>query len=104
MSEQNNIIDRVYETFEKVQKAIGQPAPDEVAFVGGFIACFGILTGRVDIGLDQDAPLDKIMDAIHKDIHSFGVRLAQNQMKQEQQERFQEQMSKAVRDAARRRN
>jgi hypothetical protein len=104
VSEQNNIIDRAYETFAGVQKAIGQPAPDEVSFVGGFIACFGILTGRVDIGLDQDAPMDKIMDAIHKDIHSFGQRIAESQMKQEQQERFQAQMSKAVRDAARRRN
>lgn len=84
MPEDNrNILDKSYDVFEGVQKKIGAPAPDEVSFVGGFIACFGILTGRVDIGLDQNAPLDRIMDAIHRDIHSFGQRIAENQKKQQ---------------------
>lgn len=48
----------------------------------GFIACFGILTGRVDIGLDRDAPLDQIFDAIHEDIVNFGRRIASNQAMQ----------------------
>lgn len=76
------ILDRAYEVFAGVQKKIGAPVPDEASFVGGFTACFGILVGRVDIGLDKNAPLDKIMDAIHKDIHSFAQRVYENQRKQ----------------------
>lgn len=77
-----NLIDKAWEVAAKTQKAIGEPAPDEVSFVMGFIACFGILTGRVDIGLDQDAPLDQIFDAIHEDIVNFGRRIASNQAMQ----------------------
>jgi hypothetical protein len=62
---------------------MGSPMPDETSFVGGFLCCFGILTGRVDIGLDQHAPLDKIMDSIHEDIAQIGHRIATNQAKHE---------------------
>jgi len=78
-----NIIDKAFEVFDRVQRGMGSPAPDEVSFVGGFMTCFGIMVGRVDIGLDQHAPLDKIMDAIHKDIAAFGLRIAENQRKQD---------------------
>lgn len=83
MSDNSNIIDRSFEVFAKAQKAIGAPVPDEVSFVGGFVTLFGVITGRVPIGLDENAPLDKILDAIHKDIHSFGQRIAENQAKQD---------------------
>jgi hypothetical protein len=63
----------------KTQLKMGAPVPDEVSFVMGFIACFGIITGRVDIGLDQHAPLDRILDNIHEDIVAFGRRVAGNQ-------------------------
>ena len=33
----------------------------------GFMACFGILSGKVDIGMN-DVPLTEVFDAIHKDI------------------------------------
>lgn len=82
MTDNRNIIDKAYDVYAGVQKKIGAPVPDEVSFVGGFIACFGIFTGRVDIGLDQNAPLDKIMDAVHKDIAAFGQRILENQQKQ----------------------
>lgn len=77
-----NIIDKAFEVFDRVQRKMGSSPPDEVSFVGGFMTCFGIMTGRVDIGLDQNSPLDKIMDAIHKDIAAFGQRVADNQRKQ----------------------
>ena len=83
MADNSNIIDRSFEVFAKVQKAMGSPVPDEVSFVGGFMTCFGVIVGRVDIGLDQDEPLDKILDAIHKDIAAFGQRVAENQRKQD---------------------
>lgn len=57
-----NILDKAFEVAVRTQRKAGQEAPDEVSFVMGFIALFGILTGRVDIGLDLDAPLDEIFD------------------------------------------
>lgn len=78
-----NIIDKSFEVFDKVQRGMGSPPPDEVSFVGGFMTCFGIMVGRIDIGLDQNAPLTTIMEAIHKDIAAFGMRIAENQRKQD---------------------
>lgn len=80
---QQNVIDQAFEIFLKKQREIGAPYPDEVSFVGGFIACFGILTGKVDVGLDKDAPLDQIFDLVHLNIHDFGRRVIANQRKQD---------------------
>jgi hypothetical protein len=77
-----NILDKGFEVANKVQFDNGQDPLDEVSFVYGFINCFGIITGRVDIGLDQNVPLDKVLDAIHEDIVAFGRRVADNQAKQ----------------------
>jgi hypothetical protein len=77
-----NFIDKAYEVAAQTQKKIGEMAPDEVSFVLGFIACFGIITGRVDIGLAPDTPLMSIFDIIHKDIVDFGRRVATNQQLQ----------------------
>lgn len=77
-----NILDKGFDIANKVQFQTGSPPLDEVSFVMGFINCFGILTGTVDIGLDQDAPLDQIFDAIHEDIVDIGRRIADNQAKQ----------------------
>ena len=74
-----NFLDKAFEVAAETQKGIGQLAPDEVSFVMGFIACFGIVTGRVDVGIGPDEPLDTIFDAIHKDIVAFGRRVAANQ-------------------------
>jgi hypothetical protein len=74
-----NIIEKSYDVFAKVQRQEGLPLPDESSFVGGFIACFGIITGRVDIGLDQNAPLTTILDNIHKDIASFAEKYVNTQ-------------------------
>ena len=43
-----NLIDQGFEVFERVQRKHGQTS-DEVSFVGGWMTCFGILTGRVDV-------------------------------------------------------
>lgn len=77
-----NILDKGFEIANKVQLESGQQPLDEVSFVMGFINCFGILVGRVDIGLPQGAPLDQVFDAIHEDIVKFGRRVAENQEKQ----------------------
>jgi hypothetical protein len=74
-----NNIDKCFEVAVKTQRAIGEPPPDEVSFVYGFVACFGIIIGRVDIGIDQNAPLTDVLDNIHRDIVDFGRRVASNQ-------------------------
>jgi hypothetical protein len=56
MSEERNIIERSLDVFDRHQRAAGL-STDEVSFVGGFMTCFGILTGRVDIGLAPDTPV-----------------------------------------------
>lgn len=71
-------LDKAFEVAARTQKSIGAPPPDEASFVMGFVACFGIITGAVDIGLPQDAPLDQILDSIHRDIIEFGRRVANN--------------------------
>lgn len=76
-----NLLDRAWDVFDRVQRENGSPSPDEVSFVGGFTACFGILTGRVDIGLDENAPLTQHMDAIHRSIAAFAQRVGENQRK-----------------------
>jgi hypothetical protein len=78
-----NLIDRAWDVFERVQKQHGAPSPDEVSFVGGFTACFGILVGKVDIGLDQNAPLDQHLDLIHRSLTEFASRVTENQAKQD---------------------
>lgn len=77
-----NLIEKSWDVFCKAQREHGQPPPDEVSFVGGFISCFGIIIGRVDIGLDQNAPLDTILDAIHRDVASFAARVTANQKRE----------------------
>jgi hypothetical protein len=74
-----NNIDKCFEVAVKTQRKIGQPPPDEVSFVMGFIACFGIITGRIDIGIDHEAPIGDRLDNIHRDIMDFGRRVAANQ-------------------------
>lgn len=79
-----NILDKGFEVANKVQRMNGQPPLDEVSWVYGFVACFGILNGTVDIGIDYDStPLGRIMDAVEEDIIAFGQRVAENQRKQE---------------------
>ena len=74
-----NNIDKAFEIAVDTQKKLGEPAPDEVSFVMGFITCFGIVTGRIDIGYDSDAPLSRVLENIHRDIMDFGRRIADNQ-------------------------
>jgi hypothetical protein len=74
-----NNIDKCYDVAAKTQRKIGEPPPDEVSFVMGFISCFGIITGNIDIGYDRATPLTTILENIHMDILDFGRRVADNQ-------------------------
>lgn len=99
----SNLLDKAYELYAKIQHSIGAPVPDEASFIGGFIACFGIITGRVDIGLDQSAPLTDTLDSLHKDIAAFGQRVMENQRKQDTSEMVRKAVSDSV-SAVKRRN
>lgn len=48
---EKNLIERSFHVFEEVRRRQGNGSVDEVSFVGGFMTCFGILSGRVEIGL-----------------------------------------------------
>lgn len=67
MSDEKDLIERSWAVFEAVQRRNGM-STDEVSFVGGFMACYGVLTGRVDIGLPPDTPVVKIFERIQKEL------------------------------------
>lgn len=73
-----NLLGKAYDVAAEVQDQNGEDAPDEVSFVMGFMACFGIITNRVDVGL-EGAPMDKVLDAIHRDLVDFGRGIADSQ-------------------------
>ena len=74
-----NNIDKAFEIAAITQRKLGMPHPDEVSFVMGFLSCFGIITGNVDIGLPEGAPMGVILDNLEQDIADFGRRVAANQ-------------------------
>ena len=74
-----NNLEKAFEIAARTQMKMGQPTPDEVSFVMGFLACFGIITGNIDIGLPEGAPMGVILDNLEQDIADFGRRVAANQ-------------------------
>ena len=74
-----NNLEKAFEIAARTQMKMGEPPPDEVSFVMGFLACFGIITRNVDIGLPGDVPTDVVLDNLHRDIVDFGRRVAANQ-------------------------
>ncbi len=69
-----NLVDRGWEVFERVQRAMGQTS-DEASFVGGFATCFGILTGRVDVGLSKDATVMQGFEFVQKNLEDYRQRV-----------------------------
>lgn len=69
MTEQN-LIERSWAVFEKHQRARGV-STDEVSFVGGFMSCFGVLTGRVNIGMPEDTPILKLFERVQKELDAM---------------------------------
>jgi hypothetical protein len=77
MTEQN-LIERSWGVFEKHQRDRGV-STDEVSFVGGFMSCFGVLTGRVDIGLPPDTPVLKLFERVQKELDAMRVKVIEGQ-------------------------
>jgi hypothetical protein len=70
MTEQRNIIERAWAVYEEHQRKRGVPT-DEVSFVGGFASCYGILTGRVNVGLPEDTPVLKVFELVQRELEQF---------------------------------
>lgn len=70
-----NLLEKGYEVTAKVHMKEGLQPPDISSWVSGFIACFGIVTGKVNVGL-EGAPMDKVFDAIHEEIVVFHQKVA----------------------------
>lgn len=65
-----NLIDQGFEIFERVQREMGQTS-DEVSFVGGFMTCFGILTGRIPLLGGEAISVLERFDTIHRNIDDY---------------------------------
>lgn len=70
----DNLIERSWAVYEKHQRARGVQT-DEVSFVGGFMACYGVLTGRVNIGLGEDATVMRRFEIIQRELEDMRSRV-----------------------------
>lgn len=69
-----NLIDRSLEVFEAHQRKRGVQT-DDVSFVGGFMSCFGVLTGRVDVGMPPDTPILEIFELLQRNLDDYRNRV-----------------------------
>jgi len=69
-----NLVDRSLEVFEAHQRKRGVQT-DDVSFVGGFMSCFGILTGRVDVGMPENTPVLKVFEIVQRNLDDYRNRV-----------------------------
>jgi hypothetical protein len=69
-----NLIEKCWGVYEVHQRKRGVPT-DEVSFVGGFMSCYGVLTGRVDIGLPPDTSMLKMLEVIQRELEDVRTRV-----------------------------
>jgi hypothetical protein len=77
----DNLIERAWEVYERFQRANGQSV-DEPSFVGGFLSCYAIITGRLDVGIseeDQGKPgsVLAILERIQRDAEEIRTKVIQ---------------------------
>lgn len=77
MSEQN-LIERSWAVYEAHMRKQGT-STDEVSFVGGFMTCFGMLTGRVDIGMPPGTPVLQLFARVQKELDDMRVKVIEGQ-------------------------
>lgn len=77
MSERN-LIERSWAVFEEHQRKRGV-STDEVSFVGGFMACYGVLTGRVNIGMPEDTPILKLFERVQRELDDMRGKVVEAQ-------------------------
>lgn len=59
-----NLIEQALDQFDRTARQAGISV-DEASFVGGFVACFGMVTGKVPIGLPDGANVGQALERIH---------------------------------------
>lgn len=69
-----NLIDRSLEIYERHQCKRGVQT-DDVSFVAGFMSCFGILTGRVNVGMSEDTLVLKLFELIKRNLDDYRTRV-----------------------------
>lgn len=69
-----NLIEQAFEVYERHQRKRGVPT-DEVSFVGGFMSCFGVLTGRVPVDLPDDATVLQLFELIQRELDNYRTRI-----------------------------
>jgi hypothetical protein len=69
-----NLIEKCWGVYEAHQRKRGVTT-DEVSFVGGFMSCFGVMTGRVDIGLAPDTTMAELFGIIQKELEDVRTRV-----------------------------
>lgn len=69
-----NLIEQAFEVYERHQRKRGVPT-DEVSFVGGFMSCFGVLTGRVPVDLPADATVLQRFELIQRELDHYRTRV-----------------------------
>lgn len=77
MSEKN-LIERAWSVYEAHMRQRGI-STDEVSFVGGYMSCFGMLTGRVDIGLPPDTAVLKLFERVQKELDAMRSKVIEAQ-------------------------
>jgi hypothetical protein len=80
---EQNLIERAWSVYEEHMRQRGV-ATDEVSFVGGFMSCFGMLTGRVDIGLPPDTPVLKLFERVQRELDDMRVKVIDGQAERRQ--------------------
>jgi hypothetical protein len=78
---ENNVIDRAFDVFCEVQRRQGLSV-DELSFVGGFQACYGIITGRVSIGLPPGTTVGEIIEAVQGELERMRADVFRKQAEQ----------------------
>lgn len=75
---EKNLIERAWSVYDEHQRKRGV-STDEVSFVGGFMSCFGMLTGRVDIGMPPDTPMLKLFERIQRELDDMRAKVIDGQ-------------------------
>lgn len=65
-----NLVEQALDQYDKTARQIGVPV-DEASFVAGFVACFGIVTGKVPVGLPDGTSIGQLLETLHKNLHDF---------------------------------
>lgn len=63
----DNLLERGWELYQAAQREIGMTV-DEASFVGGFTTCFGIMTGRVNVGHAAGQPMTVLFERMENDV------------------------------------